>query len=163
MFNCNNYMYNHNRCNNYANNYDNCIEKNFNSSDYGDHPFIVNIDDASINNANYRTALWTGDNLQITLMSIPVDSDIGLEIHEELDQFLRIEEGCALVVMGKCKDNMNYKEKVDNHYGIVVPANTWHNVINIGDCPLKLYSVYAPPKHPFGTIHKTKADAQMYE
>ena len=131
--------------------------------DYGNNPFVVNIDNFSQNNQNFRTALWTGNHLQLTLMSIPVGGDIGLEMHEDVDQFLRIENGCALVMMGECRDNMTYRQKIDNHYAIIVPAKTWHNIINIGNCPLKLYSVYAPYNHPFGTIHTTKAEAQMYE
>ena len=131
--------------------------------DYGGKPLIVNIDRFTKLNQNYRTALWTGDHLQVTLMSIPVRGDIGLENHPDTDQFIRIESGHALVMMGNDKDNLNYRERVDGDYAVVVPAGTWHNIINVGNTPLKLYSIYAPPHHPFGTVHKTKEDAETDE
>ena len=124
--------------------------------DYGGKPLIVNIDRFTKLNQNYRTALWTGDHLQVTLMSIPVRGDIGLENHPDTDQFIRIESGHALVMMGNDKDNLNYRERVNGDYAVIVPAGTWHNIVNVGNTPLKLYSIYAPPHHPFGTVHKTK-------
>lgn len=131
--------------------------------DYGAEPLIVNIDRLANINTNYRTALWTGNHLQVTLMSIPVGGDIGLEIHSHLDQFIRIESGHALVMMGKCKDDLNYRQRVDCHYAAIIPAGTWHNIINTGNSPLKLYSIYAPVQHPFGTVQRTKADAERNE
>ncbi len=131
--------------------------------DYGAEPLIVNIDRFANINTNYRTALWTGDHLQVTLMSIPVRGDIGLEIHSDLDQFICIENGYALVMMGKSKYDLNYQQKVNSSYAVIVPAGTWHNIINIGKTPLKLYSIYAPPQHTFGTVHKTKKDAESAE
>ena len=131
--------------------------------DYGGKPLIVNIDRFTKLNQNYRTALWTGDHLQVTLMSIPVRGDIGLENHPDTDQFIRIESGHALVMMGNDKDNLNYRERVDGDYAVIVPAGTWHNIVNVGNTPLKLYSIYAPPHHPFGTVHKTKEDAEADE
>jgi mannose-6-phosphate isomerase-like protein (cupin superfamily) len=131
--------------------------------DCGPEPFIVNIDRLSKINRNYRTALWTGEHLQVTLMSIPVGGDIGLEMHENLDQFIRIEDGCALVQMGKCRDTLNYQQQINNNYAVIIPACTWHNITNTGCTPLKLYSIYAPPQHPFGTVHKTKEEAEKEE
>ena len=131
--------------------------------DCGPEPMVVNIDCLAKCNSNYRTALWTGEHLQVTLMSIPVGGDIGLEIHDNLDQFIRIEEGCALVQMGKCKDTLHVQQKANSNFAILIPACTWHNITNIGGTPLKLYSVYAPPKHPFGTVHTTKAEAESAE
>lgn len=128
--------------------------------DYGDEPLIVNIDRLTKINPNYRTALWTGKHLQVTLMSIPVRGDIGLEMHPNTDQFIRIESGRALVLMGNSKNNLNYREQVDGNYAAIVPAGTWHNIINAGNTPLKVYSIYAPPHHPFGTVHKTKDEAE---
>ena len=128
--------------------------------DYGDHPLVINIDRATKINPNYRTALWTGKYLQVTLMSIPVGGDIGLEMHPDTDQFLRIESGHALVVMGPCRNALTIRNRADGNDAIIVPAGTWHNVINIGNAPLKLYSIYAPPHHPFGTIHRTKEEAE---
>lgn len=114
-------------------------------------------------NPYYRTALWTGDSLQVTLMSIPINGEIGIEMHFAGDQFIKIEDGCALVVMGEDETRLNRRYCVNRGYAVIVPAGTWHNVINTGNTPLKLYSIYAPPEHPFGTVHKTKADAEMAE
>ncbi len=127
--------------------------------DYGPNPFVVNINEATIQNDTFRTALWTGEHLQVTLMSIDVGDDIGLEIHPNVDQFLRIEQGQGIVRMGKNKNNLNFERNVYDDSAIVIPAGTWHNVTNTGNTPLKLYSIYAPPNHPFGTVHATKADA----
>lgn len=124
--------------------------------DYGAEALALNIDLLAKANQNYRTALWTGDNLQVTLMSIPVGGDIGLEMHPDTDQFIRIESGYAFVMMGKSENSLTYRQKVNSNYAVIVPAGTWHNIINVGNTPLKLYSIYAPPKHPFGTVNKTK-------
>ncbi|MGE5628465.1 MAG: cupin domain-containing protein [Solirubrobacterales bacterium] len=127
--------------------------------DYGPRPLVININEAALQNNNFRTALWTGHNLQVTLMSIKVGDDIGLEIHSKVDQFLRIEKGQALVMMGKNKNNLNFQARASDDFAIMIPAGTWHNVINTGNIPLKLYSIYAPPNHPFGTVHKNKPAA----
>lgn len=127
--------------------------------DYGREPFVININKAAKQNRTFRTALWTGEHLQVTLMSIKVGEDIGLEVHPHVDQFLRIEEGYGVVKMGDEKDKLYFQRHISDDDAIMVPAGTWHNVINTGDKPLKLYSIYAPPNHPFGTVHRTKADA----
>lgn len=131
--------------------------------DYGAEPFVVNINEATKQNNTYRTALWTGKYLQLTLMSINVGDDIGLEVHPSTDQFIRIEEGQGLVKMGDSKDNLYFQRKVSDNFAIFIPAGTWHDVINTGYTPLKLYSIYAPPQHPYGTVHATKADAMATE
>ncbi len=131
--------------------------------DYGSEPFVVNIEDAAEQNNTFRTALWTGKHLQVTLMSINVREDIGLEVHPNIDQFLRIEDGQGVVQMGNAKDNLSFEQNVYEDDAIMVPAGTWHNVINNGTKPLKLYSIYAPPEHPFATVHTTKADAMAAE
>lgn len=132
-------------------------------TDYGPEPFVVNIDKATMQNQNYRTALWTGEYLQLTLMSINVGGDIGLEMHPNVDQFIRIEDGYGLIKMGSEKDKLNYQREINGNYAVVIPAGTWHNLINVGNRPLKLYSIYAPPQHPFGTIHETKKIADEEE
>ena len=132
------------------------------SNDYGGQPIALNIDRLAKENTNFRTALWTGKHLQVTLMSIPAGTDIGAEMHNNLDQFLRIEDGCGLVMMGSSKCELNYRQKVNSDYAIFVPAGTWKNVINTGKRPLKIYSIYAPPQHPFGTVHRTKADSEHH-
>lgn len=127
--------------------------------DYGPAPTIVNIENATLMNDTFRTALWTGKHLQLTLMSIPVGEDIGLEVHPNVDQFLRIEQGKGLTQLGNRKDNLYYEKQVGPNDAVIVPAGTWHNIKNIGKEPLKLYTIYAPPDHPRGTVHRTKADA----
>jgi len=131
--------------------------------DYGPNPFAVNIEEAAKQNNNFRIALWTGKHLQLTLMSINVGEDIGLEIHPELDQFIRIEEGQGIVKMGDRKDRLDFQANVRDNYAFIIPAGKWHNLINTGNIPLKLYSIYAPPQHPHSTVHKTKQDAQAAE
>jgi mannose-6-phosphate isomerase-like protein (cupin superfamily) len=131
--------------------------------DYGPNPFVININDASMKNNTFRTVIWTGDHLQLTLMSINVGEDIGLENHPNLDQFLRIEEGQGVVQMGKNKQQLDFQRRVHEDSAIVVPAGTWHNLINTGNKPLKLYSIYTPPQHPPGTVHETKANAMAAE
>lgn len=130
--------------------------------DHGPNPYVVNIEELTLQNENFRTAAWTGSNLQMTLMTIQPGDDIGLEVHEDHDQFLRIEEGLATVLMGDSEDQLDSWDAEDD-YAIFVPAGTWHNVVNTGDQPLKLYSIYAPAEHAHGTIHETKADAEAAE
>ncbi len=124
--------------------------------DYGPQPFVVNINKATKQNNTFLTVLWTGKHLQVTLMSIKVHDDIGLEVHPNIDQFIRIEEGQGLVKMGKSKYKLDYQKKVYDDFAIMIPAGTWHNLINTGDKPLKVYSIYAPPQHPRNTVHVTK-------
>ncbi|MCO7124453.1 cupin domain-containing protein [Sporolactobacillus shoreicorticis] len=128
-------------------------------NDNGPNPFAVNIDQASRQNQAYRRALWTGKHLQVTLMSINPGEDIGLEIHPHLDQFIRIEEGQGVVMMGRQKDRLDFQQQVGRDFAFMVPAGTWHDLVNIGNIPIKLYSIYAPPQHPFGTVQQTKAEA----
>lgn len=128
--------------------------------DYGPEPFVINIEEAAKQNNTFRTALWTGNHLQVTLMSIPVGESIGLEMHPNVDQFIRIEEGTGLVQMGDDKNNLNFQRRIFDNFAFVVPAGKWHNLTNTGNIPIKLYSIYAPPQHPRGTIHLTKADAE---
>lgn len=131
--------------------------------DYGGETMVFNIDHATKMNNNFRFALWTGNNMQLTLMSIPAGCDIGIEMHENVDQFIRIESGRAKVMLGNCKNSLKESKLADSNYAIIIPAGSWHNIINVGSCPLKLYSIYAPPQHPFGTVHKTKAEAEQSE
>ncbi len=132
-------------------------------SDYGTQPYVLNIEEATVENSAFRVTKWTGANMQMTLMSIEPGDDIGLEVHDDHDQFLRIEDGTGFVQMGLSEDNLNFEESVEDDYAIFVPAGTWHNVTNTGNRPLKLYSIYAPSEHPHGTVHETKAEADAYE
>lgn len=128
-------------------------------SDFGPNPFIIDMQKAARQNDNFRTTLWTGDHLQVTLMNIPVKGTVGLEVHSDLDQFLRVEEGLGLVQLGTSKLSMDTQYLVFDNYGIFVPAGIWHNIVNIGNQPLRMTSVYAPPHYEWGTVHPTKADS----
>ena len=132
-------------------------------TDRGAVPCVKDVHGLAIQNRNFRTTIWTGKHMQMTLMCIPEHEDIGLEVHEDADQFLRVEKGSAVVKMGNCKHRPDFCETADEGDVIYVPAGTWHNVYNKGDCALKLSATYAPPQHPIGTVHCTKADAEAYE
>ena len=131
--------------------------------DYGPDPMVVNINEATLKNDNFRTTLWTGDHLQLTLMSIEPGSEIGLETHPDVDQFIRIEDGTGVVKIGTSKDNLDFQVNLYDDFAILIPAGYWHNIVNLGSKPLKLYSIYAPPEHPYGTVHRTKEEAEMAE
>ena len=106
--------------------------------DLGAQPSLINIHNESICNHTFRTAIWTGKHLQVTVMSIPIGGEIGLEMHDDLDQFIKVESGCANVYMGDKKQNLAFKGKVNANYAITIPAGTWHNIINTCTCPLKV-------------------------
>ena len=131
--------------------------------DYGGEPFVFNISRVANMNTNFRTALWTGEYMQLTVMSIPVGEDVGAEMHATVDQYIRVESGRALIKIGKdCKLDSG-ERCVDSNYAVIIPAGTWHNIINVGYTPLKLCSIYAPPQHPLGTTHQTRFDAERQE
>ena len=125
--------------------------------------WVGDIEQATIENATFRTVLFTGEHTQLTVMSIAPGEDIGLEIHEDHDQFLRVERGSARVELGPREDQLDEVHDVEADWAVIVPAGTWHNVVNTGDGELKVYSLYSPPEHPDGTVHRTKADAEAAE
>lgn len=127
--------------------------------DRGPRPHVVQIEQATLANDHYRSTLWTGKYLQMTVMSIEPGHDIGLEVHHDHDQFLRVEAGKARVQMGPSKEALSFDRQVEDDWVILVPAGSWHNVTNVGDEPLKVYSLYAPPEHAHGTVHRTKAES----
>ena len=120
----------------------------------------MDIAQAAQQNNDYRTTLWTGEHLQLTLMTIRPGEDIGLEVHPDDDQFLFIVEGQGIVQMGPSRRNLTFRQPAFNNSAIFIPARTWHNVTNIGRTPMRLYSIYAPPHHPRGTVHHTKEIAE---
>lgn len=138
-------------------------DRRINLTDHGNSPFVVNIEQAAKQNQTYRTAIWTGKHLQVTVMSINVGDDIGFEVHPTTDQFIRIEEGQGLVQMGPSRDRLDFQQMAYEDDAIMIPAGTWHNVVNTGHKPLKVYVIYAPPEHPFGTVHETKQIAMAAE
>jgi mannose-6-phosphate isomerase-like protein (cupin superfamily) len=119
--------------------------------------FIDDIEKAAKENSNFRKVLFTGPHSQLVLMCLNVGEEIGMEIHEENDQFFRIEDGKAKVIIN------GEEYETEDDFAIVVPAGAEHNIINIGDEELKLYTIYSPAHHPDGTIHATKEDAEQAE
>jgi len=113
--------------------------------------YVLNIEEATLENADYRRVLYTTNNSQLVLMNIQPGDEIGMEVHE-LDQFIRIEQGSALVIL----DGVEHEMKDD--WAVVIPAGTEHNVVNTGDNELKVYSIYTPPEHKDGTVHVLKSD-----
>ncbi len=130
-------------------------------ADYGPNPYVANLNRMVRQNPYFRAAVWTGEYLQTTLMSIPVQGEIGLELHEDTDQMLRVEQGIGLVMMGAGKDNLDFRQRVMMNDVIFVPAGIWHNIVNIGRGPLRIISTYAPPHHPRGTVHRTRREAEL--
>jgi mannose-6-phosphate isomerase-like protein (cupin superfamily) len=125
--------------------------------------WVADIEAETIDGVDFRRVLYTGGNLQLTVMSLAPGEDIGWEMHDHLDQFLRIEQGQGVLRFGRSKDSVDEEHAVADDWAIIVPAGTWHNVVNTGDVPLRLYSIYAPAEHPPGTVHRTKADAEAAE
>lgn len=125
--------------------------------------WVGDIEDATLTNDTFRTVLHTGTHTQLTVMAIPAGEEIGWEAHGNLDQFLRIEEGEGRLDLGPDGDTVAEQHAVRDDWAVVIPAGTWHNVVNTGSAPLKLYSLYSPPEHPAGTVHHTKADADAAE
>ena len=125
--------------------------------------WVGDIEKETRDNGAFRTALWTGGHAQLTLMSLKPGEDIGLEAHPHLDQFLRVEQGRGRVELGRTEESVDETYDVEADWAIVVPAGVWHNLVNTGDEELKLYSLYAPPEHPEGTVHRTKAEAEAAE
>lgn len=119
--------------------------------------FITNIEQAAVENEYFRKVLYTDARVQLVVMSLAPGEDIGEEVHQ-LDQFIRVEAGEGRAVL----DGVAHELK--DGYAIVVPQGALHNIINTStERPMKLYTVYAPPNHKDGTIHKTKAEAQADE
>lgn len=131
--------------------------------DLGPNPVSFCLDACVANNCNFRTALWTGEYMQLTAMCINPGEEIGLECHDGLEQLLYIEEGSGCVMMGYCKCNLSYQADVCDGSAIIIPSGVWHNLINTGEQPIKLFSIYSPPEHPFGTIHPTKEASEEAE
>jgi len=125
--------------------------------------WIGDIETLTLENTNFRTVVFTGGHTQLTLMRIPPGEEIGWEMHGHLDQFIRIEQGEGRLDLGRTKDRVDENHEVRDDWAVIVPAGTWHNVVNTGAQDLKLYSLYSPPEHPDGTVHRTKADADAAE
>ena len=114
--------------------------------------FVENIEKLTLENDNFRKVLYTGKHLQLVLMTLQAGEEIGREVHEGHDQFFRVEEGQGCTSI----DDNEYDVKDDD--AMIVPAGAWHNVVNTGTTPLRLYTLYGPPEHRDGVLHPTKAD-----
>ena len=135
----------------------NC-EKCAEQRDYGMNPYVVNVEQCTIQNRNYRRAVWTGCYLQMTVMSISACEETGPEFHKDMDQYIRVVQGNAIVKVGRCRKCMDLQESMCRGDAVFVPSGNWHNIINIGKMPLKLSVIYAPPHYRKGTVNQTKAD-----
>ena len=127
--------------------------------DIGPQPNSFDIERATQANTNYRSVAWSGRYLQVTLMSIPVGGSIGLEVHPETDQFLRLDAGSGRVQMGAANDQLTFEKDVAEGWCVLVPAGTWHNITNIGATPMQVYAIYAPAHHTPGKVHPTASAA----
>jgi len=125
--------------------------------------WVGNVEQQTLENANFRTVLFTGGKVQLTVMSLAPGEEIGVEMHDHLDQFLRIEQGTAKVTFGRSAEVVDEEHDVADDWAVIVPGGVWHNVINTGPEDLKLYSLYSPPEHPAGALHRTKAEADAAE
>ena len=125
--------------------------------------WVDDVQRATLGNTDFRRVLFTGRQTQLTVMRLAPGEEIGVEMHDHLDQFLRIEQGSARVTFGPSADQVDEEHDVGDDWAVIVPGGVWHNVVNTGDGDLKLYSLYSPPEHPDGTVHRTKADADAAE
>jgi mannose-6-phosphate isomerase-like protein (cupin superfamily) len=139
------------------------VAANEHHEDMGKKPWVLDIEEATIANTHYRIAKWSGEYMQMVLMSLSPGEIIDLEVHEDHDQFIRIEQGKARVFMGETKDNLTYEEDVSDDWAIFIPAGYWHQVRNTGNTDLKLYTIYAPSEHPDGTLHETYEKARGHK
>ena len=121
--------------------------------------YVGPIEKATLDNDYFRQVLFTGEHLQLVVMCLQPGEEIGNEVHPTVDQFFRIEEGDARFVFNGKEEHLVHASDA-----VVVPAGTYHNVINASSTQaLRLYTIYTPPQHPDGTVHKTKAEAEAGE
>ena len=120
--------------------------------------YVGNIEKQTLKNNYFRQVLFTGKKAQLVVMCLQRGEEIGNEIHRKIDQFFRIEQGEAKFVFNGKKEHVAHDGDA-----VIVPVGTFHNVINTGKGKLKLYTIYSPPNHPDGTVHKTKAEANRAE
>ena len=120
----------------------------------------IDIEKETLENTDYRRVLYTSGFQQLVLMSIPVKEDIPLEVHPDVDQFFRFEYGNGEIHFGKNEEEVI---KVKDGSGVTIRHGTYHRVLNTGDTPLKLYSIYSPPEHPPNRVDKVKPVDNKYE
>ena len=125
--------------------------------------WVDDIEKVTLDNTAFRTVVFTGTHLQLTVMRLGPGEAIGQEAHPHLDQFIRIEAGDAEVQFGTAAGEPQERHRVSDDWAVIIPAGVWHNVVNTGSDEVKLYSLYAPPEHPAGTVHATKGEADAAE
>jgi mannose-6-phosphate isomerase-like protein (cupin superfamily) len=128
-----------------------------------EHGWVADIEAVTLANTDNRRVLFTATHTQLTVMSLQPGENIGWEMHDHLDQFLRLEQGSGTLKLGGAKDEVAETHPVADDWAFIVPAGTWHDVVNDGHEVLKLYSLYSPPEHAGGTVHRTKEDAEAAE
>lgn len=116
--------------------------------------YVDNIETVTVENEDFRRVLYTGKHLQLVLMTLPAGCDIGEEVHDDRDQFFRIEEGRGTIMID------GTAHEVEDDFAVIVPAGARHNVIASGGVPLKLYTLYGPPEHRDGIVHRDKDQAE---
>lgn len=119
--------------------------------------YVGNIEEFAMQNNHFRQVVYTGVHTQLVVMSLQPGEEIGMEVHDTVDQFFRIESGTLKIVMN------GEEHTITDGMAAIVPAGVEHNVINVGQGVAKLYTLYSPPNHPDHTIHATKADAMAAE
>jgi mannose-6-phosphate isomerase-like protein (cupin superfamily) len=120
--------------------------------------FSINIEKETIKNKNYRKVLSTTPNMQLVVMLIKPQTEIGLEKHSKIDQFIRIEKGKGKAIITNNKKEIIQTTRLKDGSVIIIPKNTWHNIINTGDENLQLYTIYSPPEHPPNTLQRNKTE-----
>ena len=121
------------------------------------------IERLTLDNDTFRTVLFTGSQQQLTVMRLGPGEEIGRERHDDTDQFLRVEQGRARLELGGSESSVDETRELEEDWAAIIPAGVWHNVVNVGEGDVRLYSIYSPPEHPDGTVHKTKAEAEAAE
>ena len=118
-----------------------------------------NIERITLENPNYRKVIYTGKAMQLVVMTLEPGEEIDFEVHDDIDQFIRVEEGVATLTTSDVKGGTTESVVFGADWATIVSAGTWHKVSNAGLGPLRLYTIYSPPEHADGTIHRTRADA----
>lgn len=120
--------------------------------------YVTNIEQDTVANDDFRRVLFTGPNTQLVLMTLQPGEEIGLETHDGHDQFIRVEAGTGVVLLDGAESAL------EDGSAVVIPAGVEHNIVNTSDhAPLRLYTLYSPPEHPDGTVHRTKREADAAE
>lgn len=116
--------------------------------------YVINIEEETVKNDNFRKVLYTAEHSQLVVMSLKPGEEVGGEVHNELDQFVRVEQGKGKVIIN------GQEYDIENAWAVIVPAGVSHNFVNTGEKDMKLYTIYSPPEHKHGTVHSSKADVK---